>query len=319
MSVFQSFFVEVSTITAARYSGATAALSAMQVEMGDLPQGITPLLRQDVIPNNELTVFATKRKQLEGELSQIATRHSQLGWMVDPAKSDVVRKLIQTAKTEYEEAKHAFVQKYPVLCDSILQEFKDNLAGHVAADQIIRAVKDMQPTLDYVQKGINFAVFEITFESVGEQAASIVEGLRGRAIADITRWSSEGLSAKSPAASYKKVCAIQSKLDSLGYYISAFGDLAKTFKPVFEQMDMEPSTSYADTKLTEVDRLEMRKHSAFLKAFNSGNDIHSYIEGITDTLMYVKPDELAQASLLDVNVAPMMTVTAMQTSSFTGW
>lgn len=318
MSVFQALFVEVSTITATRYSGATAALAALQVEMGELPHGITPLLKQDVIPSNELIIFATKRKQLEGELSQIATRHSQLGWMIDPAKAGVVRALIKTAQAEYEQAKEAFVLKYPVLCESVLQEFRNNLDGHPASNQIIHAVKEMQPSLDYVQKGINFSVFEITFESVGEQAKAIIEGLRGRAIADITRWSCEGLSAKSPAASYKKVCAIQSKLESLGYYISAFGDLAKTFKPIFELMSEDPSTSYSDTKLTETDRFEMRKHSAYLKSFNAGNELHDYIEGYADTLHYTSPDYVAQASLLDT-VSEVNEPLQPLASGFVGW
>jgi hypothetical protein len=317
MSVFQSIFVELSTITASRYSGVSAALAALQVDTADLPQGLTPLLRQEVIPSNEITYFATRRRQLEGELSLIATRHSQLGWLIDPQKVEVARKLISAAKVEYEDAKSTFLLKYPAMCDSVLQEFHEKLDGHPASAQIIRAVKEMQPTMDYVQRGIGFSTYEIAFESVGEQATAIIEGLRGRAIADITRWSSEGLSAKSPAASYKKVCAIQSKLESLGYYISAFGDLAAKFKPIFEQMSKDPSTSYADAKLTESDRFEMRKQSAYLKSFNSGNDLHSFVEGYSDQLTYSEPDIVVQASLLVEEAVPV--ISAPQQSNFASW
>lgn len=113
MSVFNSMFVEVSCVTPSRYSGVNAALAALQVAHGDLPNGITPLLRQEVIPSSELTVFTTKRQQLDAELSQIATRHSQLGWLVDPAYLEVARKLVSTAKAEYEEAKEAFFIEIP--------------------------------------------------------------------------------------------------------------------------------------------------------------------------------------------------------------
>lgn len=286
MSVFNSIFVEVSCVTPSRYSGVNAALAALQVAHGDLPNGITPLLRQEVIPSSELTVFTTKRQQLDAELSQIATRHSQLGWLVDPAYLEVARKLISTAKAEYEEAKEAFLLKYPELCDSVLQEFHEKLQGHPASAQIVKAIEDMQPTIGYIKRGISFSTYEIAYESVGDQATSIIEGLRGRAIADITRWSQEGLNAKKPSTAYQKVCAIQSKLESLGYYISAFGDLGKTFKPIFEQMSKDPTSSYADSALTEQDRMEMRKHSAYLKAFNSGNDLLNYIEGMTEELRY---------------------------------
>lgn len=297
--IVNSLFVEITNLSAVRYSSTNNAIAALKLNHGELPEGITPLLRQEVIPVDKLAVFTRIKNGLEAELCKIATKHSLLGWMVDPEYLDRTKELITSAQAEYEAEKEAFVNDYPVICESVIAEFHDKCLGHPACDAIISAVRDMQPSISYVKNGLSFSLIQVSYELLGNQAAEVANSLVGRAISDISRWSSEGLRAKSPATAYDKAIAIQSKLESFGYYSSAFRNLATSYRPIFDQINTVQSSSYSENKLKPSDYEELRKISAYLKSFASAKELHDYVDGVVEGIEYISP-EIRQASLMEM-------------------
>lgn len=169
----------------------------VDIDFARLPDTIKAFLRQEFISRASLSEFSRLEKQARKFL-QLRSVQTDLGFLMSVKDAVECVSMLETTREEYLRYAESFLNRYDTLLDERAFELEERLDGWPEADAIVRAVRQIAPTVDEVRKRISFRFSAARIEPVetfdkDEEAMlqagliSLRKGLYGKLVNQLAR------------------------------------------------------------------------------------------------------------------------------------
>lgn len=234
------FNFSISSISAVRMVGGDALKGALGIT-SELPASLHPLLRQPVISTEELSPFEKLRKRVQEFLRRHGAYHELMGWVTDnsgAARGTIVSFMEETGQ-EFAAEKAALLARYEARCAEHLAKIRKECeeSGFQHCDLLLELIADAQPSLEYLEKGIQFRFLKPRIVEIHEdEEAEVLTGLYGQALTEIQSRAKRAVSAPRCATQIRAATEIVEKCQALSYLDPRYLKVAQEIESVLGEI-----------------------------------------------------------------------------------
>lgn len=185
-----------------------------------IPKSMRALLAQNVIPREVINPLEKHKKRVRDYLVRQATHDGLLGWIIDPNRKDEIMSKIEEIQLDFFDAKNRLLAEYDTRREAHLDTLRESCADikNIDCEAFIGAVREAQPTLDYLDEQIQFVLLKprlITLDP--EEIKTVSEGIYQQALREIGKRAVQAADFKEIPAKIRALDEIEKKLSGLSY------------------------------------------------------------------------------------------------------
>ncbi len=224
-----SFNVNVSLFSPTRLAGADSIKQILGVKA--IPAAMKPLLRQAAVPSDIVNPLNAIKASQRRFLLKNGTNDPLLSWIIAEENIQDVVTQTEQLKTDFYALKQAILSDYPAVAEKHLNDLLDECQNDPAmkgidCEAFIGAVRRTQPTLEYLEKQLQFTYLKPrAVELDPEEAVAVREGVYAQAIHEVAVRAREaiipgkGKKPAQPKAQTRAAHEIRKKLKGLSYIV----------------------------------------------------------------------------------------------------
>ena len=217
--------------------------------LAKLPEKLKPILRQQVVPGELLAPLEKQRKRLRDYLVRNATRHELLGWIVDPALQTEMVERVEAIGRDTLAEKITLLTEYLAGCEQYRDQVLEELGDFEQAGAFVQVLEKAQPTLDYVDRQVQFQFLKPRAVELDPAEESMVrEGLYGQTLHDMEQAAVSGMRLQSTRARRKAVDELVRKLRGLRYFDPRYGRIADQMANAVSAVKVGREKDYTDAE-----------------------------------------------------------------------
>lgn len=242
----------------------------------NLPETLHPLLRQPVIAADAANPFEACRSRMERHLRLAGAKSDLLGWVIGPDKADEVVVVAESVDMDFYDKKGWLIRNYPAMREAHLEKVREECreAGFARGDDIVDMIRRAQPTVEYLEKQIQFNWLKPRLVDIDpDEAPVVLAGLYGRVLYDIETRVKRVTAEKNRMSTMISAAAeIVEKCEALAYIDKRYTSVAADIKAVLADIPNREK----DSEYPPHERVAMM---GLMMALANANQIDERIKG----------------------------------------